>query len=33
MRQARIWGIGSISAGNDPLYVIDGVQFKALISI
>ncbi len=27
--QVRIRGIGSISAGSDPLYVIDGVQLNA----
>ncbi len=27
--QVRIRGVGSISAGNDPLYVIDGVQLNS----
>ena len=27
--QVRIRGIGSISAGNDPLYVVDGVQLNS----
>ena len=26
--QVRIRGIGSISAGNDPLYIVDGVQLN-----
>ncbi|MEZ0607458.1 SusC/RagA family TonB-linked outer membrane protein [Fibrella sp. WM1] len=27
--QVRIRGVGSISAGNDPLYVVDGVQLNS----